>query len=318
MAETFDPKSCKVALLAGGRSGEREISITSGKGSRQALEEAGFPVTTLDPAKKEDLVELINGDYDVAFLCTHGRYGEDGVLQGMLELIDLPYTGSGVWASAVAMDKSKAKLFYQRAGVDTPASVTLRKGEPLDAAAIVEQLGEHSVVKAACEGSTLGIYVVTQGSALEDAINQAFEFDNTVVVEQFVEGNEYTVAVLGNEDAQALPVINIVPAKGFYDFEAKYAPGGSEHICPAPISEELTATLQQNAVRAHKALECTGVSRTDFIVDANGKAWALETNTLPGMTGTSLLPDAARVAGMSFPQLCTKMVQDALAAHPRA
>ena len=315
MTEPFNPQDCKVALLSGGRSGEREISLNSGKGAGKALVEAGFPVTYLDPANKEDLVTLINGDFDVAFLCTHGRYGEDGVLQGFLELIDLPYTGPGVWASALAMNKSKAKMFYTRAGVDTPASVTVYKNEPLDLEAIVSKVGGHCVVKAACEGSTLGIFLVNDASELEDAINQAFEYDDQVLVEQFVTGEEFTVAVLGNENAQALPVIKIVPAKGFYDFEAKYAPGGSEHICPAPISDELTAELQSRALRAHKALECVGVSRTDFIVDENGQPWVLETNTLPGMTGTSLLPDAARVAGMSFPELCTKMVQNAIAAH---
>lgn len=318
MSETFNPQDCKVALLAGGRSSEREISIKSGQGTLKALEEAGFPVTVLDPANKEDLIRLIQEDYDVAFLVTHGRYGEDGILQGFLELIDLPYTGPNVWGSALAMNKSNAKKFYAAAGLNTAPSVTVLKGEPYDIDAIIEVVGERSFVKAANEGSTLGIFRVEASADLEAAIQQAFEYDTCVLIEKEIKGDEFTIAVLGNEDAKALPVIQIVPAAEYYDFESKYAPGGSQHLCPAPISDELTELLQKSAVTAHKALSLNGVSRTDFIVDADGVAWALESNTLPGMTGTSLLPDAARVAGMSFADLVTVMVQNALKAHPKA
>lgn len=317
MPEAFDPKTTRVALLAGGRSSEREISIKSGQGTLTALEEAGFPVTVLDPAKKEDLIRLIQEDFDVAFLVTHGRYGEDGVLQGFLELIDLPYTGPDVWGSALAMNKSNAKKFYEAAGLNTAPSVTVYSDEPYDIDAILAVVGERSFVKAANEGSTLGIYRVEQGADLEAAIKQAFEFDRTVLIEKEIVGDEFTIAVLGNENPTALPVIQIVPANDYYDFEAKYAPGGSQHLCPAPISDELTALLQESGVKAHKALSLKGVSRTDFIVDADGVAWALETNTLPGMTGTSLLPDAAKQAGMSFAELVTVMVKNAIAAHPK-
>ena len=306
------PQDTRVALLAGGRSGEREISLASGEGARTALEEAGFQVTQLDPANSKDLKTLIDGGFDVAFICTHGRFGEDGTLQGFLELIDLPYTGSGVWASALAMNKAKAKLFYAEAGMRTPDSVTLYAGEPYDVNAVVQVVGEHCVIKAASEGSTIGIFVATCADEIAPAVEKAFEFDREVVVERYVVGDEFTIAVLGNSEPQALPVIQIIPQNGFYDFEAKYAPGGSEHLCPAPISAALTAALQEQAVQAHKALGCRGVSRTDFIVDDSGTCWALETNTIPGMTGTSLLPDAARAAGMSFPQVCTKLVELAL------
>lgn len=318
MSENFNPQECRVALLAGGRSSEREISIKSGQGTLKALEEAGFPVTVLDPAKREDLITLIQEEFDVAFLVTHGRYGEDGILQGFLELIDLPYTGPDVWGSALAMNKSNSKKFYEAAGLNTAPSVTVFKDQPYDIDAILAVVGERSFVKAANEGSTLGIFRVEQGADLESAIQQAFEFDSCVLIEKEIKGDEFTIAVLGNEDAKALPVIQIVPSNEYYDFEAKYAPGGSQHLCPAPISDELTALLQESGVKAHKALSLKGVSRTDFIVDADGVAWALETNTLPGMTGTSLLPDAAKQAGMSFADLVTVMVKNAIAAHPKA
>lgn len=311
MAE-FDPKQCKVALLAGGTSGEREISLKSGEGAKGALIEAGFEVTQLDPANKDDLKALVDGSFDVAFLCTHGRKGEDGVLQGFLELIGLPYTGPGVLASALAMNKAKAKLVYDAAGVPTADYVVLRKGEDFDVAAIVEKIGEHVVIKAANEGSTIGIYIVSKADEIAGAVEQAFEYDAEVVVERFIPGSEYTVAVVGNSDPVAFPIIQIIPKNDFYDFESKYAPGGSQHLCPAPLSDEVTAEMQRLAVLAYRALGCTGVSRTDFIVDENDNCWALETNTLPGMTATSLLPDAARAAGISFPELCVQLVQFAL------
>ncbi len=306
---TIDPTVCKVALLAGGRSGEREISLSSGKGSYAALCEAGFSVTQLDPSCPADLKTLIDDQFDVAFLCLHGKYGEDGVMQGFLELIDLPYTGSGVWASATAMNKAKAKRIYEAASLPTPPSITLHRGDVVDTHAIISAIGEHAVVKAASEGSTLGIYITDSESSLSQSIEKAMELDEYVVVEKYITGREYTVVVLGNKNAEALPVIEIIPANGFYDFEAKYAPGGSEHICPANISDELSRTMQRLAIRAHEALECSGVSRTDFIVDDSQICWILETNTIPGMTETSLLPDAARAAGMSFPEVCTKLIE---------
>ncbi|MDO4503177.1 MAG: D-alanine--D-alanine ligase [Coriobacteriia bacterium] len=312
MTSTLIPSECNVALLCGGRSGERQISLNSGEGAKGALLEAGFPVTVLDPAEPADLKRLVDGGFDVAFLCTHGRYGEDGTLQGFLELIDLPYTGSGVWGSALAINKAKAKIFYSNAGLHTPDSVTVYRGQDVDVPALVDVVGEHCVVKAASEGSTLGIFIAENQSEIGPAIQQAFEYDSEVVVERYVKGDEFTIAVMGNDDPEALPVVQIIPQNGFYDFEAKYAPGGSEHLCPAPISESLTHSLQEQAVAAHKALGCRGVSRTDFIVDDSGTCWVLETNTLPGMTKTSLLPDAGRAAGMSFPQICTKLIELAL------
>lgn len=312
MADRFDPRQCRVALLVGGKSGEREVSLASGEGARKALTDAGFPVTTLDPASKEDLKELVDSSFDVAFICLHGKYGEDGSLQGLLELLELPYTGSGISASALSMDKAKSKHCYQMADIPTPPSVTLRKGETVDAQKIIEKVGSHCVVKVAGGGSTIGVFIVEGETALIEAVDEAFDLDDEVIVERFVEGIELTVAVLGNGELEALPIIEIVPVSGFYDYESKYTLGGSEHICPARLTDDVTKMIQEYAIRAHRALGCEGMSRSDFILDDDGVSWILETNTIPGMTSTSLLPDAARVAGISFPELCTRLVSLAL------
>lgn len=303
---------CRVALLAGGKSGEREVSLASAEGARGALEEAGYTVTQLDPADKEDLKRLIDGPFDVAFLCLHGKYGEDGTVQGLLETIGLPYIGSGVWSSALAMDKVKSKLYYEQAGIPTPPSVPLQKGDSYDVDSIVVKLGAHCVVKPGTEGSALGVFIVEGAAAIGEAIEKAFDIDSEVLVERYIKGKELTVAVIGDAEVEALPIIEIVPKSDFYDFESKYAPGGSQHLCPAPLSDETTRMVQELAVRAHRALSCEGVSRSDFILEEDGSCWTLETNTIPGMTGTSLLPDAARAAGISFPELCTRLIGYAL------
>lgn len=312
MAQSLDPSSIRVALLAGGTSGERKISLASGDGAGAALQEAGFEVDRFDPASKEDLKRLIDGNYDIAFLCLHGKGGEDGCLQGFLETIGLPYTGPGVWSSSTAMNKAKSKLFYQQEGIPTPPFVYLRRGSEYDVSAVANTMGGMCVVKPATEGSSLGIYIVEGEDAIEEAIRAVHEIDDLVIVEKFVEGKEITVAVLGTAEPYALPIIEIVPREEFYDFDSKYAPGGSQHICPAHLDEETTAKVKEYAIRAHKVLECSGVSRSDFILDQDGVPWILETNTIPGMTATSLLPDAGRAAGVEFPALCTSLIEDAL------
>lgn len=310
--KSWKPEELRVALLAGGASDEREISLASGRGAGEALRAAGFSVTEFDPANKKDLQALIEGNYDVAFLCMHGKMGEDGTLQGFLEMLGLPYTGSGVWSSALAMDKVKSKLFYERAGIQTPRSVTLKTPADMTAEEIVAAVGDACVVKPATEGSALGVYIVNGVDEVDAAVKKAFELDTSVLVETFVKGTELTIAVIGNEELEALPVIEIVPRNEFYDFESKYAPGGSQHVCPAPLDEDATERVQDMAKAAHRALECSGVSRSDFIMDESGAFWILETNTLPGMTETSLLPDAGRAAGIEFPELCTRLVEYAL------
>ena len=276
------------------------------------MEKAGFQVTVVDPASKDDLKRLIDEQVDVAFLCLHGKMGEDGTVQGLLEMLGIPYTCSGVQASAIAMDKHKSKILYTEAGVPTPPSKLLKKGEPYDLEALKSELGMPCVVKPATEGSALGVEIITDENELKAAIERVFEIDSIAVAEKFVEGTEITVAILGNDDPYPLPVIQIVPTGEFYDFHSKYAPGGSQHICPAPLPEGVTAASQKYAVMAHKALGCRGVSRSDFIIDNEDNPWILETNTIPGMTETSLLPDAARAAGIEFPELCKKLIEFAL------
>lgn len=310
---SINPHEIKVVLLAGGTSGEHEISQASGDGAQGALEEAGFDVTRVDPASKEDLKRIIDGDFNVAFLCLHGKGGEDGVIQGMLESIGLPYTGSGVLASATAMNKARSKIMYEHAGIPIIPGVNLKSNEEYDIESVKETVGIPCVVKPSTEGSSLGLRIVTDANDLQEAIDYVFTVDDDIVVEKFVKGIETTVAILGNSDLEALPVIEIVPlAAEVYDFESKYAPGGCEHVIPARINDEITNKLQDLAKMAHLALGCRGVSRTDFIVDEQGKPWILETNTIPGMTATSLLPDTAGVAGYTFPQLCTRLVELAL------
>ena len=307
------PQETRVALLCGGKSGEREISLSSGKGVQAALIEVGFIVTVLDPAERHDLVRLIEENFDVAFIALHGKYGEDGTIQGFLETIDLPYTGSGVWSSATALDKARAKVMYERFGIRTPKSIEFTAEDGLTAADIIDQVGVDCVIKATTEGSALGVYICHSADEITEAIKSVFEIDSHALAETFVAGDEYTIAVLGNEQAKALPVIQIVPMNEFYDFESKYAVGGSEHICPAPLTPEQTAQAQGLALAAHQALGCKGVSRTDLIRDNRGLFWVLETNTIPGMTATSLLPDAARADGISFSEVCTMMIENALA-----
>lgn len=309
---TCDPTKIKVLLLKGGTSNERAVSLDSGAAVAVALRAEGFSVTEIDTGEKDAISRISSADCDVVFIALHGKGGEDGTVQGLCELIGKPYVGSGVLASALAMDKARSKTFYSASGLPTPNSITIEKGHDYVIEDIIAAAGEKCVVKPACDGSAIGVSIVHNHVELQQAIDMAFEVGNKVLVERYVEGMEVTVAVLGNDDPIALPVIEIVPCNEFYDYEAKYQPGGSEHICPARISEDLAKTCQRISVEAHKALGCRGVSRSDIIIDASSTCWILETNTIPGMTSTSLLPDAARVMGIGFPQLCRLMVELAL------
>ncbi len=307
----------KVAVIYGGISGEREVSLNSGKSCFEALVAQGFQAELIDSAEKNDLVRLIEGEFDVAFLALHGRGGEDGTIQGFLETIGLPYTGSGILASASAINKSTAKEIYESAGLRVAPSTTIGSEDILDDQDLSEILefvgGVPCVVKPATEGSSLGMSIVRDAADLPKAIEDSLAVDDEALVEGFVEGTELTVAVMGNEELHALPVIQIIATEDeFYNYHAKYAAGGSRHLCPAPLTQEQTQQAQDIALAAHGVLGCRGVSRSDMILDADGQCWILETNTLPGMTGTSLVPDAARVAGMEFPQLCEKLIELAL------
>ena len=313
MFDNFDPKNIRVALLAGGKSNERPISLKSAEGAKEALEQAGYQVDQIDPADNEQLKKLVDGKYDVAFLVLHGKGGEDGTIQGFLETISLPYTGSGIWSCATALDKTKAKFYYIKEGIPTPEALTVSLSDDYNLDDIVLELGEKCAVKAATEGSSIGVYIVKGKEAIGQAIKDALNIDKSVLIERYVAGNEYTVAVIDTDEGpEALPIIQIIPRAESYDFDSKYAPGGSEHICPAELPEDKAKEMQEYAIRAHKCLECKGISRNDFLMDEEGGLWILESNQLPGMTATSLVPDAAKAAGIPFPELCTTLINDAL------
>jgi D-alanine-D-alanine ligase len=302
----------RVVVLMGGRSAEREVSLNTGAQVAEALASRGHEVFTVDSARADFIAALQDAAPDVVFICLHGRLGEDGTVQGLLELLDMPYVGSGVLASALATDKAMTKFIYGAHGIPTPDYVVLRRGEPTDEAALAA-LGERTVVKPACEGSSIGMHIVHDAGELPAAIEEAFTHDDRVLVERFVSGVEVTVGVLGNgEAAFALPTLEIVPEHEFYDYESKYIPGMSRHVIPAGVSEAAGVGCQMAALAAHKALGCAGVSRTDTIVTDDEEIFVLETNTIPGMTSTSLLPDSARAAGIEFPELCERLVEYAL------
>ncbi|MDZ4167210.1 MAG: D-alanine--D-alanine ligase [Coriobacteriia bacterium] len=304
--------SLSLAVLAGGTSAEREVSLNTGAQVVSALENRGHAVTQIDSAEDGFIEQLRTGGFDAVFVCLHGRFGEDGTIQGLLELLGLPYVGSGVLASALAMDKVMSKHIFLAEGLQTPAFAVLRADSPVDYATITGSLGEKLVVKPVSEGSSVGMSIVHEPGELPAAVARALEHDDTVLVESFVAGAEVTVGVIGNRELMALPTLEVVPEHEFYDYESKYVPGMSSHIIPARISENARAECQAVAVAAHRALDCRGMSRTDMIVTAAGEVFVLELNTIPGMTRTSLLPDAARAAGIEFPELCDRLVGLAL------
>jgi D-alanine-D-alanine ligase len=304
----LEPAGLKVALIVGGKSAEREVSLNSGTQVAAALEQGGFSVLTIDAGDDAFVTELAESTADVAFICLHGRFGEDGTVQGLCELLEMPYVGSGVLASALAMDKVMSKHIFAQAAIASPDYLVLRRGEPVDFSAISGALGDKTVVKPANEGSAIGVTISHVPEELPAAVEEAFRFDATVLVERFVTGAEVTVGVLGNEDLEALPTLEIVPEHEFYDYESKYVPGMSRHIIPARVSEAARLECQRLSIAAHETLGCRGMSRADTIVEEDGTVWLLEVNTIPGMTPTSLLPDAARAAGIEFPELCARLV----------
>ena len=311
----INPAEIRVVVLAGGISDEREISQDSARAIASALAEAGFEhVEVLDPAEKGFVGKLVEGGYDVAVPALHGRGGEDGTIQGLLEYIGVPYVGCGVASSALAADKDVSKIMYEHAGIPLAPGVVLEKGKGYDVEGIVSAIGERCFVKPAVNGSSYGVAPVSSKDELAAAIDGAFELDDKVLVEKWVVGTEITVGVLGNDDPKALPVVEIDPGEGaeFYDLKVKYEPADKHHIIPARLSDEDYARAQELAVAAHKALGCSGLSRSDFIVSPEDGPIILETNTFPGMTETSLYPDAARHAGIPFPELCRKFIELAL------
>jgi len=341
----------RVAVLMGGLSSERDVSLSTGKQILESLDQNKYDCIGVDPAlmpgsnlralkgsddevqavahAREDMIKsgkLVSMDQvarqesglrpDVALIALHGRYGEDGTIQGFLELLGIPYTGSGVLASSLAMDKAMAKKVMKADGVPVAESIDFTCGKNgWDEEAVfaaVTAIGYPVMVKPSRQGSTIGMAKVIGPDELNNAIKQAAVYDKLIVIEKFITGLELTVGVLGNAQPFALPVVEIVPAKGVYDYEAKYTPGATDEIVPARISEAATAKAQEIALQSHKSLGCRGVSRTDIIMDDNEEMFVLEVNTIPGMTPTSLLPRAAAAAGIPFSSLLDLIIGFAL------
>jgi len=332
-------KKIKIGLFFGGMSDERAVSLVTGKTIAEQLDLGKYEITPIEVAKEGDWLlasPAVNQIYaslkvknrlagkklssgkdwrglmDIAFLALHGPGGEDGTIQGALEMMQIPYTGSGVLASALAMDKSRTKKLVEQAGVRVlPELVISRLDYQKNKSLILQKLKGSLVVKPGRLGSSIGVKIVTGKNQLESAVAAALKLDREILIEPYMPGRELTVPVIGNEQPKVLPAIEIVPwekAK-FYDYDAKYKSGGSEHIIPAPVSGRLAEELYQMALVAHKTLGCRGVTRSDFIADEKGKCYFLEINTIPGMTPTSLVPQSAESAGIEFTQLLDRIIK---------
>lgn len=329
----------KVAVLMGGASAERAVSLSTGRQILQSLDPARYDVYALDTATGQTLLPIQNAPVqmltaeetnapitaltqlgqasqtdrpDVVFIALHGPGGEDGTVQGMLEVLGIPYTGSGVLASALAMDKVMAKRVLTSAGVRMPLDVSVARGGETDAQAALALMPLPLIVKPNRQGSTIGMSVVREHGALPQALHLAFVHDDVALVEHFVAGVEITVPILGNKTLQTLPIVEIVPQSGFYDYEAKYTQGATDEIVPARISPHAAEEARALAFLCHRTLGCRGMSRTDMIVDAQDNVYVLEVNTIPGMTPTSLLPRSAEAAGLPFPALLDTLIDLAL------
>ncbi len=306
-------KRLRLALIAGGTSGEREVSLQGAEGVVQALDPNKYSITRYDPAT--DLTQLAAeaGSIDVAFILLHGLHGEDGTMQGFLELLGIPYQGADVLGSALAMDKNLAKTLYRLHGLPVAAWEMAVPSDINNCDRLLAALQLPLVVKPIRQGSSLGMSIVRQAEDLPPALEKAFSYDHEVMVEEFVSGREITVGVLGNAEPEALPLVEIIPDArfDFFDYEAKYKPGASLEICPAEVSDAVRNRAQQYGLAAHKALQLRGYSRTDMIVSAEDII-VLETNTIPGMTPTSLLPQAAAAYGLDFSALLDRLIELAL------
>jgi len=300
----------KVGVLFGGRSAEREISLISGNGVLQALQSCGIDAHAFDPGT-QSLAELAEQQFDRVFIALHGRYGEDGSLQGALELLGIPYTGSGVMASSIAMDKITTKKVWLQEGVPTPTYLSIDADTKLDD--VVARLGLPLIVKPPLEGSSIGITKVTQAGELQAAVDLVNSMDEAVLAEEFVTGREFTVAVLGHgASARALPIVEIVAPEGKYDYQNKYFTDDTQYHCPAPLPEALTQEIQRHAVNAYRALGCEGWGRVDVLVrESDMRPFLLEANTSPGMTTHSLVPMAARAVGIGYEDLCIEILRSA-------
>ncbi len=308
----------KVAVLMGGRSAEREVSLMSGQGVLQALRSRGIDAHGFDPAER-DISELKKEGFARCFIALHGRFGEDGTVQGALELLGIPYTGSGVMASSMAIDKVMTKRVMLSEGLPTPRYALLRRGQygSAEVNAIPDALGLPLIVKPAREGSSIGLTKVTERAGMAEAVAQAEQLDADILCEQFVSGDEVTCPVLGNgSEARALPVIRIVAPDGNYDYQNKYFTDTTQYLVPCGLPEGEEAAIQQLVLQAYRTLNCRGWARADVMIDRTSRQpYLLEINTSPGMTGHSLVPMSARAAGISYEDLCIEVLQTAALDH---
>jgi D-alanine-D-alanine ligase len=296
-------KRKRVGVVFGGRSAEREISLLSGKAVLKALQKMRFNAVGIDAGP--DLPEKLKSKkIDFVYNALHGHRGEDGAVQGMLEIMNIPYSGCGVLASALAMDKEYSKRVFQSCGIPTPDFKIAEKGGALPVIT-----GFPVVVKPAAQGSAIGVSIVENKKGFTAALKKAFKFGDKVIVERFIKGVEITIGILGDK---VLPAVEIVPLNKFYDFDAKYTKGKSRHIIPPRLPVSIIRSAEKAALKAFSALGCRAVSRIDIIVDKRGKSWVLEANTIPGMTETSLLPDEARAAGMDFGALILEIIRHSI------
>lgn len=290
----------KIGVLCGGTSSEREISLKSGKAVYDAIKKLGFNVVLID-VDKNIAQELIKKKIDVAYVTLHGPMGEDGTIQGMLEIMKIPYTGCGVFSSSASMDKIISKKLFEYAGIPTPKWLAVDKKTKQ-----TKSLSYPAVVKPATQGSAIGISIVKNKKEYDKALNLAFKYDCRILVEKYVKGTEITVSVL---NGKALPVIEIIPDGKFYDFKSKYTVGKSKHLIPPRLPKNIILQAQKIGEKVYSEFLCKGTCRVDMIVDKNNQIWVLETNTLPGMTETSLFPDSARASGMSFEKLVLEILK---------
>jgi D-alanine-D-alanine ligase len=292
-------------VLLGGRSAERDVSLKSGDMVLQALKSRGVDAHPFDP-RDQGLNELIAQGFDRVFIALHGRFGEDGTVQGALEYMGLPYTGSGVMASALAMDKWRTKLMWQAANVPTPPFELL--SADTDFADLANRLGLPLMVKPAREGSSIGMSKVLSAEKIAPAYQLAAQYDEVIIAESFIQGTEVTAAIL---DGEALPLIRLETPRVFYDYEAKYFANDTRYICPSGLPADQERTIQEHAVRAFNLLGCSGWGRVDVMIDSGGRPYLLEVNTIPGMTDHSLVPMAARARGIAFEDLCVRILASA-------
>ena len=293
-------KSLKIGVISGGISSEREISLLTGKNIYQSLLESGYNALFID--LKDDFYSKLK-EINLAFLAIHGRYGEDGTAQGLLELMKIPYTGPGVLASAIAINKIMSKKILIYENIPTPEYIGLNSasGEDLKKmVSVIEKKFDYPiVVKPNSEGSTIGVNIVQKKDQLKHAVEEAVKYDNKILVEEYIKGRELTVSIIGREPV-ALPIIEIKPKSGFYDYKSKYTKNMTRYIVPAELDKKVANRVSEMALKCHRVLECSGISRVDFILDDTGNAYVFELNTMPGMTATSLVPKAAKAAGIDF------------------